>query len=100
MRSFEWYNLNVYHVMGIGENRVLVKIHQNTFFVIYLLISSTKSTFSLGKKFGGTRHLHVCKKNKPTLDHSAGGGVHGEACRFIAYKIKLEIVECVTVFIG
>ena len=49
MRSFEWYNLNVYH--EVGENRVVVKIHKNTFFVLYLLISPTKSTFSLGKKF-------------------------------------------------
>ena len=33
-----------------GENRVLVKIHKNTFFVLYLLISPTKSTFSFGEK--------------------------------------------------
>ena len=33
MRPFEWYNLNVYHVMGSwGENQVLVKKkkHKNT----------------------------------------------------------------------
>ena len=51
MRPFEWYNLNVYHLMEIGEKQVLVKKHKNTFFVLYLLISPTKSTFSLGKIF-------------------------------------------------
>ena len=57
-----------------GENRVLVKIHYNTFFVLYLLLSPTKSTFSLGNNFGDTRHL--CEKNEPTLDRSGvwGGG--------------------------
>ena len=55
----------------VAENRVLVKIHKNTFFVLYLLISHTKSTFSLGKKFWGTRHL--CEKNEPTLDRFWGG---------------------------
>ena len=44
-----------------------------------LLISPTKSTFFLGKNFGGTRHPY--EKNEPTLDHS--GGVHGKACWLI-----------------
>ena len=45
-------------------------------------MSPTKSTFFLGKNFGGT--IHPCEKNEPTLDHS-GGGVHGKACWLIAY---------------
>ena len=58
MRSFEWYNFKVYHVWEVGdEHRILVKIHKNMFFVLYLLISLTKSTFSLGKIFGDTRHV-------------------------------------------
>ena len=47
----------------------------------YLRISPTKSTFSLGKNFGETRHL--CEKNEPTLDRF-GGGVHGKVCWLIA----------------
>ena len=66
----------------VGENRVLVKIHKNTFFVLYLLISPTKSTFSLGKNFDGTRHL--CEKNEPTLYRFGGGGVHGKVYWLIA----------------
>ena len=31
----------------VGENQVLVKKHKNTFFVLYFLISPTKSTFLL-----------------------------------------------------
>ena len=59
----------------VGENRVLLKIHSNTFFVLYLLISPTKSAFLWEKNFGGTRHL--CKKDEPTLDRSVGGGGGG-----------------------
>ena len=56
-----------------GEHRVLVKMHKSTFFVLYLLISPTKSNFSLGKTFwwGG------------------GGGVHGKVCWLIAYSAVL-----------
>ena len=43
---------------------------ENTILVIYLLLSPTKSTFSLGKNFGGTRHL--CEKNEPTNDGLGG----------------------------
>ena len=50
----------------VCENQVLVKIHKNTFFVLYFLISPTKSTFSFRKNVDGSRHL--CEKNEPTLD--------------------------------
>ena len=38
-------------------------------------MSPTKSTYFLGKNFGGTRH--PCEENEPTLDHSGGGGGGG-----------------------
>ena len=77
----------------IGENRVLVKIHKNTFFVLYLLISPTKSTFSLGKNFGGTRH--PCETNESTLERFLGG-LHGKACRLIAYNFVSKLVHCMS----
>ena len=52
------------------------------FCAFYMRISPTKSTFSLWKIFGGTRH--PCEKNEPTLD-GFGGGVHGKVCWLIAY---------------
>ena len=62
-------------------------------FVLYRLISPTKSPFSLGKNVGGTRYL--CEKNEPTLDRFffwGGGGEHGKACWLIAYKLILPII--------
>ena len=37
----------------------------------------------LGEKFFVALDTHT-GKNEPTLDHSGGGGVHGEACWLIA----------------
>ena len=52
MRHFEWYNLKMCLMYGeVVENRGLVKNTQNMFFVLYLLISPTKSTFCLRKSF-------------------------------------------------
>ena len=50
MRSFEWYNLDMYHIMGSWSKSSFSKNTQKHVFVLYLLISPTKSTFSLGKK--------------------------------------------------
>ena len=56
-------------------------------------MSPTKSTFSLGKFFGDTRHL--CEKNEPTLDRFfLGGGVHGKVCWLIAYNGKAKKLVC------
>ena len=68
--------------MEVDGNRVLVKIHNNTYFVLYLLISHTNPLFLLGKNFGDTRHL--CQKNEPTLDRF-GVGVHGMVSWLIVY---------------
>ena len=58
----------------VGESRVLVKIHKNTIFVLYLLISPTKSTFSLGKNFGGTIDTYAKKMNPHSIVFFLGGG--------------------------
>ena len=60
------YKKPYYFVSEVCENRILVKIHKKTFFVLYLLISPTKFTFSLGENIGSTRHL--MRKNEPTFD--------------------------------
>ena len=75
MRPFEWYNLTVYHVMGSSWKSSFSKkkTHKNTFFVLYLLISPTKSTFSLGKKILVALNTYA-KKNELTLDRLGGGG--------------------------
>ena len=62
----------------LSNNVKLVEIgfewlcRKTTVLCVLMRISPTKSTFSLGKKFGGTRHL--CEKNEPTLDCFGGGG--------------------------
>ena len=85
----------------VGENRVLLKIHSNTFFVLYLLISPTKSAFLWGKNFGGTRHL--CEKDEPTLDRSVGGGgeeEHGKVCWLIVHYGKHKFLYSNFRFVG
>ena len=68
----------------IGENLVLVKIHKNTFFVLYLLISPKKNLFFFGEKNLVALDTHA-GKNEPLLDRSGGGGgVPGKVCWFIA----------------
>ena len=74
MRPFELHNLNVYHVMGNWSKSSFSKIHEITFFVLYLLISPTKSTFFFG---GGGEILvaldtYAKKINPPSM--VLGGG--------------------------
>ena len=73
VRPFKWYTLNVYHVKG---SCILVEKRKNTRFIGFNFNIAFKIHFS------GIRH--PCKKMKPTLDHSGGGGVHGKACWLIA----------------
>ena len=72
MRSFEWYNLNLYHIMGSWWKSSFSKNTQKHVFRTLSLNISYKIHFFFGEKFCDTRHL--CEKNEPTLDHFGGGG--------------------------
>ena len=73
MRPFEWYNLNVYHVMEVGENRVLVEIHKNKFFCALSLNISYKIHFFFGEKNLVTLDTYVKKINPPSIVLGGGG---------------------------
>ena len=64
---------------------------KTTVLCVLMRISPTKSTFSLGKNFGGTRHL--CENHEATLDR-LGGGVHGKVCWLIAYNSIIKKKHC------
>ena len=82
MRPFEWYNLNVYHLMeSWWKTSFSKKTQKHVFCALSLNISYKILFFFGGKNFGSTRHL--CEKNEPTLDRF-GGGVHGKSCWLIA----------------
>ena len=89
LRLNETCRMICYSILSNNVNLVEIGFEwlwrKTTVLCVLMRISPTKSTFSLGKNFDGTRHL--CEKNEPTLDRFVGGGVHGKVCWLIAYMV-------------
>ena len=85
MRPFEWYNFNVYHLMGsfFGENQVLVKKTQKHVFCASSLNISYKIHFFFGEKFLVALDTYAKKMKSPSIV------LHGKSCWLIAYYISV-----------
>ena len=85
LRPFEWYTLNVYHVMGSWSKLHFSRKTQKHVFWALTFNIAYKIHFFFEEKILVALDTHA-KKNESTLDHSGGGGVHGKACWLITYK--------------
>ena len=78
MRSFEWYNLNVYHLSW----RFSKNTQKHVFCALSLNISY-KIHFFFGEKSLVTLDTYAKKMNLPSI--VLGWGVHGKVCWLMAY---------------
>ena len=83
MGSFEWYNLNVYHVMGSWCKSSFSKNAQKHVFCALSLNISYKIQFFFGEKILVTLDTYSKKMNPPSIVF--GAGVHDKVCWLIAY---------------
>ena len=90
MRPFEWYNLNVYHLMESWSKTSFSKKTQKHVFCALSLNISYKIHFFFGEKILAALDTYAKKKNPPSIVlGGGGGGVHGKSCWLIAYFIPL-----------
>ena len=83
MRSFEWYNLNVYHIMGSWLKSSFSKNTQKHVFCALSLNISYKIHFFFGEKILVALDTYAKKMNPPSI---VFGGMHGKVYWLIAYN--------------
>ena len=86
VRPFEWYNLNVYHLMESWWKTSFSKKTQKHVFCALSLNISYKIHFFFREKILVALETYAKKMNPPSI--VLGGGVHGKSCWLIAYYTR------------